>query len=68
VITDEAGEAIGVICPDCLTPDEEQAMIADYMSDLEDQDEADLRAWLTGWLAKQPSYDVKIRARPQLTR
>jgi uncharacterized LabA/DUF88 family protein len=30
---------------------------------VEDPKEAKLRAFLTGWLAKQPSYDVKIRTR-----
>lgn len=30
---------------------------------VEDPKEAGLRTWLTSWLAKQPSYDVKIRAR-----
>jgi ferredoxin len=30
---------------------------------VEDPREAKLRAWLTSWLAKQPSYDVKIRPR-----
>jgi hypothetical protein len=30
---------------------------------VEDPKEANLRAWLTSWLAKQPSYDVKIRPR-----
>lgn len=29
----------------------------------EDPREANLRAWLTSWLAKQPSYDVKFRPR-----
>lgn len=32
---------------------------------VEEPKEAGLRGWLTGWLAKQPSYDVKIRARRQ---
>lgn len=36
---------------------------------VEEPREANLRAWLTSWLAKQPSYDVKIRARrPQRLR
>jgi len=30
---------------------------------VEDPREANLRAWLTNWLANQPSYDVKIRDR-----
>lgn len=30
---------------------------------VEDPREANLRAWLTNWLARQPSFDVKIRAR-----
>lgn len=30
---------------------------------VEDAKEANLRAWLTGWLAKQPSYAIKIRTR-----
>lgn len=31
VLTDSAGEVTGVICPDCITPEEQQAVDEDTM-------------------------------------
>ncbi len=43
VLTDPYGEAVGVICPDCITPEEQQAIDEDTMdmADLADSGEDD---------------------------
>ncbi|HVB45175.1 MAG TPA: NYN domain-containing protein [Streptosporangiaceae bacterium] len=48
------------------TTGETAALILDETivhASVEDAREAKLRVWLTSWLAQQPSFDVKIRAR-----